>query len=135
MRRWIRNLSSTRNVGIIAHIDAGKTTTTEAMLFHSNYTSRIGSVDAGTTVTDHLPAERQRGITIQSACIPIGHAGARINVSVFFFLKVSISLLLNIIQSSQLSLSFNLVNSHYPSIWSTYTLFRLLILLDILIFP
>jgi elongation factor G len=62
-------LSRTRNIGIIAHIDAGKTTTTERMLYYSGHTRRIGDVDEGSTVTDFLPAERARGITIQSAAI------------------------------------------------------------------
>jgi elongation factor G len=62
-------IARTRNIGIIAHIDAGKTTTTERMLYYSGYTRRIGDVDEGSTVTDFLPAERARGITIQSAAI------------------------------------------------------------------
>ncbi|KAI9348302.1 P-loop containing nucleoside triphosphate hydrolase protein [Zopfochytrium polystomum] len=60
-----------RNIGIIAHIDAGKTTTIERMLYYAGYTRSIGDVDAGSTVTDYLPAERERGITITAACIPL----------------------------------------------------------------
>ncbi|KAJ5665048.1 Ribosome-releasing factor 2 [Penicillium maclennaniae] len=70
LARWQSEaLDRTRNIGIIAHIDAGKTTTTERMLFYSGFTRRIGDVDEGSTVTDFLPAERARGITIQSAAI------------------------------------------------------------------
>ena len=61
--------SRTRNIGIIAHIDAGKTTTTERMLYYAGYNKRLGSVDEGSTTTDFLPLERKRGITIQSAAI------------------------------------------------------------------
>lgn len=63
------SIERTRNIGIIAHIDAGKTTTTERMLYYSGHTRRIGNVDDGSTVTDFLPAERARGVTIQSAAI------------------------------------------------------------------
>src|SRR4030042_5659594 len=58
-----------RNIGIIAHIDAGKTTTTERILFETGKTYKLGSVDEGTTVTDWMAQERERGITIVSAAI------------------------------------------------------------------
>lgn len=58
-----------RNIGIIAHIDAGKTTTTERLLFETGRTYKLGSVDEGTTVTDWMAQERERGITIVSAAI------------------------------------------------------------------
>ena len=60
-----------RNIGIIAHIDAGKTTTTERLLYYAGSTHSIGDVDAGSTVTDYLPEERERGITIQSAAVTL----------------------------------------------------------------
>jgi elongation factor G len=63
----IPELDSIRNVGIIAHIDAGKTTTTERFLYYSGKTHRIGEIDNGTTVMDYLDEERERGITIVAA--------------------------------------------------------------------
>ena len=62
-------LERVRNIGVIAHIDAGKTTTTERILYYTGRTHRIGSVDDGTTVTDWMEQERERGITIVSAAI------------------------------------------------------------------
>ncbi|HOU15404.1 MAG TPA: elongation factor G [Anaerolineae bacterium] len=62
-------LTQIRNIGIIAHIDAGKTTLTERVLFYSGRTYRVGNVDDGTTVTDWMAQERERGITITAAAI------------------------------------------------------------------
>ena len=62
-------LEQFRNIGIIAHIDAGKTTTTERILYYTGKTHKIGSVDDGTTVTDWMEQERERGITIVSAAV------------------------------------------------------------------
>jgi ribosomal protection tetracycline resistance protein len=55
------------NLGILAHVDAGKTTLTERLLYEAGVIDELGSVDAGTTQTDSLTLERQRGITIKSA--------------------------------------------------------------------
>src|SRR5450759_2288192 len=73
-------LEKYRNIGIIAHIDAGKTTTTERILFYTGKTHRIGSVDDGTTVTDWMVQERERGITIVSAAVSAEWKGYQINV-------------------------------------------------------
>lgn len=73
-------IGRTRDIGIIAHIDAGKTTTTERMLFFSGKTKRIGNVDQGDTVTDYLQSERERGITIQLAAITIPWNNHKINI-------------------------------------------------------
>src|SRR5512136_10658 len=69
-----------RNIGIIAHIDAGKTTTTERILFYTGKTHRLGSVDDGTTVTDWMEQERERGITIVSAAVTAEWKGYQVNV-------------------------------------------------------
>ncbi len=73
-------LEKYRNIGIIAHIDAGKTTTTERILFYTGKTHRIGSVDDGTTVTDWMVQERERGITIVSAAVSAEWNGYQINI-------------------------------------------------------
>ena len=72
-----RNL---RNIGVIAHVDAGKTTVTERILFYTGENHRIGEVHDGTTRMDFDPQERQRGITINSAAITVHWKGAQINV-------------------------------------------------------
>ena len=69
-----------RNIGIIAHIDAGKTTTTERILFYAGATHRMGDVDDGTTVTDFDPEEAARGITIYSAAISCKWQGHVVNI-------------------------------------------------------
>ena len=76
----INPLEKYRNIGIIAHIDAGKTTTTERSLFYTGKTYRIGSGDDGTTVTDWMVQERERGITIVSAAVSAEWKGYQINV-------------------------------------------------------
>ena len=73
----LRNL---RNIGVIAHVDAGKTTTTERILFYTGENHRIGTVDAGNTRMDFDPQERQRGITINSAAITVHWNGTQINL-------------------------------------------------------
>ena len=73
-------LEKYRNIGIIAHIDAGKTTTTERIMFYTGMTHRIGSVDEGTTVTDWMVQERERGITIVSAAVSAEWKGYQVNI-------------------------------------------------------
>jgi len=73
-------LEKVRNIGIIAHIDAGKTTTTERILFYTGRTYKLGNIDEGTTVTDWMAQERERGITIVSAAVTTFWKDTRINI-------------------------------------------------------
>lgn len=72
--------SAIRNIGIMAHIDAGKTTTTERMLFYTKKIHKIGEIDDGEATMDYLSQEQERGITIQSAATSIEWDGAQINI-------------------------------------------------------
>lgn len=73
-------LLNTRNIGVVAHIDAGKTTTTERILFHTGKTHKMGNVDEGNTVTDWMVQEKERGITITSAAISCAWKDCHINL-------------------------------------------------------
>jgi len=73
-------LEHLRNIGVIAHIDAGKTTTTERILYYTGRIHRMGTVDDGNTVTDWMDQERERGITIVSAAVTAEWRGHRINL-------------------------------------------------------
>ena len=73
-------LQKTRNIGIMAHIDAGKTTTTERILFYTGKTHKMGEVHEGTTVMDWMPQEQERGITITSAATTCAWKDTRINI-------------------------------------------------------
>ena len=73
-------MEQVRNIGFIAHIDAGKTTVTEHVLFMAGRTYKLGSVDAGTTVTDWMAQERERGITITAAATACSWHGYNINI-------------------------------------------------------
>src|SRR6266704_7015163 len=70
----------TLNFGILAHVDAGKTTLTERLLYAAGVIDEIGSVDDGTTQTDSLPLERQRGITIKSAVVSFAIGDVTVNL-------------------------------------------------------
>ncbi len=73
-------LRNVRNIGVIAHVDAGKTTTTERILFYTGENHRIGEVHEGNTRMDFDPQERKRGITINSAAITVHWNGTQINL-------------------------------------------------------
>jgi elongation factor G len=74
------DLSKVRNIGIIAHIDAGKTTTTERVLYYTGMVHRIGEVHEGAATTDYMEQERERGITITSAAVTCSWNGHQINI-------------------------------------------------------
>src|SRR6476660_5046659 len=74
------DLTRVRNIGVIAHIDAGKTTTTENLLYYAGAKHKLGGVDEGTTETDYDPMEQERGITIYSACVPFQWLGQNITL-------------------------------------------------------
>src|SRR5881398_1649951 len=73
-------LENIRNIGIIAHVDAGKTTTTERILFFSGSKHKVGDVDEGNTTTDFDPLEKAKGITINSAAVAIDWGDYRISI-------------------------------------------------------
>jgi elongation factor G len=74
------NLKNVRNIGIMAHIDAGKTTTTERILYYSGRSHKIGEVHEGAATMDWMPQEQERGITITSAATTVFWKGAKINI-------------------------------------------------------
>ena len=69
-----------RNIGIFAHVDAGKTTLSEQLLMHSGAIRRIGSVDEGTAHTDNLPVEQRRGISVKATCVSLTWKDTAINL-------------------------------------------------------
>ena len=71
---------NTLNLGILAHVDAGKTSLTERLLFAAGVIDEVGSVDKGSTQTDTLALERQRGITIKSAVVSFGIGDVTVNL-------------------------------------------------------
>ena len=73
-------MDSIRNIGIFAHVDAGKTTLSERILSHAGAIRSMGSVDAGTAHTDNLPVERRRGISVKATCVGFDFRGTRIHL-------------------------------------------------------
>src|SRR5438045_4843488 len=73
-------LDKVRNIGIMAHVDAGKTTTTERILYYSGTKHKVGDVDEGNTTTDYDPLEQQKGITTNSAAVSVDWGENAINI-------------------------------------------------------
>ena len=73
-------MTQIRNIGIFAHVDAGKTTLTEQILSHTGAIRSVGSVDSGTAHTDNLPIERRRGISIKATCVSFNYRNVHINL-------------------------------------------------------
>ena len=69
-----------RNIGVFAHVDAGKTTLSEQLLMHAGAIRRVGSVDEGTAHTDSLPVEQRRGISVKASCVRLTWKGTAINL-------------------------------------------------------
>lgn len=79
-RSGMHTVQKLRNIGVVAHIDAGKTTTSEQMLFLCGETKSVGRVDNGDTIMDFMPQERERGITISAAAISFNWKDYKINL-------------------------------------------------------
>ena len=69
-----------RNIGVFAHVDAGKTTLSEQLLLHAGAIRQKGSVDSGTAHTDTLPVERRRGISVKTTCVRLEWKGVQIHL-------------------------------------------------------
>src|SRR5207302_4111105 len=78
--RYVAMLENLRNIGIIAHVDAGKTTLTERILYFGGSKHKAGDVDQGNTTTDYDPLEAEKGITIQSAAVSVDWHDHRITI-------------------------------------------------------
>lgn len=73
-------MQNIRNIGVLAHVDAGKTSITENLLFLGGATRKMGSVDSGSAITDFLEVERERGISVRSACTSFMWKNTQINL-------------------------------------------------------